>query len=691
MEKALLIAEKPDLMRKIKAVYDAHKSELNYHIDFVAQVGHLVCLMTPKEISEEKYGKWTLSEYPTIYPYQYKVKENTADVFSNIKKTYDAGNYDYIIHAGDPDQEGELLVRLVLNKIGNKKPVKRFWTNDLSENSILHALKNLKDDNEYNSLFNSAIVRQHTDYQFGMNFTAVATLMMNDLCKLGRVKGYIVYAIAKKEDEVKNYVETKTYKPAFSYQGLEFVNPEGKQTESEAKGLNPNTNKAIVTEVKVEKKTKKPDKLFKLSTLQMAAFKSLKMSDKKTLEVLQSLYEKRAVSYPRTDCEYISTETDVEKIKNKIIGSFAITPEVMTKSSADILKDKSYCNDKAIASEGHTAIIPTGESASMTEDEKALYELICRRFLAIFAENKVTLHTKVTATPENSSLPYEYTEKSDVTPGFEFIINPQYETVKPSGVSFTKDMVLTPIEFFVKECVSTPPTRYNVASLIKALDNPENYSDEDGEKIKYAIGTPATRANIINECIENGYISVSGKGVYSATNKAMLVIQNYKDMPIFNPTESAKWEAFLIKIRNGELSAKDTQDELMKELTDAITKMKSLQVTPLKERAGGGKVLGKCPNCGHEIVSGKFGAYCSNKCGMLVSKAMGKPLTDKQVEDILAGKKVLMKGLKSAKGTYDAYVTLAGTSPFNYQKQDGTYAKGIGFKFDMTFPKKGKK
>ncbi len=690
MEKGLLIAEKPDLMRKIKAVYDSHKSEFNYNLDFCAQVGHLVSLMTPKEIDAEKYGKWSLSDYPTIYPYHYKVKENTKDVFTNIKKTYDAGNYDFIIHAGDPDQEGELLVRLVLNKMNNTKPVKRFWTNDLSEHSILSALKNLKDDNEYNNLFNSALVRQHTDYQFGMNFTAVATLMMNDLCKLGRVKGYIVYAIVNKENEINNYVETKTYKPMFTYNGLEFISPDAKNTEDEASRINPNTNTAKVVDVKTEKKTKKPDKLFKLSTLQMAAFKALKMSDKKTLEVLQSLYEKRTVSYPRTDCEYISTETDIETIKNKVLSLVSVSPSLLTKTSDTILKDKTYCNDKAIASEGHTAIIPTGENATMSDEERALYELICKRFLAIFASNKETSHTKVTAIPEGSDVTYEYTEKYDINSGFEFVINHDYEGPKPSGVTFTKDLTLVPIAFSVKECVSTPPSRYNVASLIKALDNPENYTDEDGEKVKYAIGTPATRANIINECIENGYINVSGKGVYSATNKAMLIISNFENIPIFNPTESAKWEQYLTKVRSGELSAKDTQDELIKELTAAVNDMKQRTVTPLKERAGV-KVIGKCPKCGHDIAVSKYGAFCVNKCGMFVNKAMGKDLTESQITSILAGKKTLIKGLTSQKGKYDAYLTLAGTQEFSYQKQDGTYAKGYGFKFDISFPKKEKK
>ena len=688
--KGLLIAEKPDLMRKIKAVYDSHKSELNYTCDFCAQVGHLITLKTPKEIDEEKYGKWILSDFPIVYPYQYKVKPDTADVFSAIKKLYDSGKYDFIIHAGDPDQEGELLVRLVLDRIGNKLPVKRFWTNDLSDASILGALKNLKNDTDYNNLFNAAILRQHVDFQYGMNYSPVTSLKMNDLCRVGRVKAVIISIIVARENEIANYVETKTYKPMFLYKDLEFVYPEGLKSPDEAKKMLPMDNKAKVIDVKVENKNKKPEKLFKLSTLQMAAFKAMKLSADDTLATLQSLYEKRVVTYPRSDCEYISTETDIEQIKNKIIKNYPIVPDALTKTSAELLKDKSYCNDKAIAKEGHTAIIPTGESASLSGNEKTLYDIICKRFLGMWGANKVTKHTKVLAINEkNPNMVYEYTEKEDVIPGYEFIYDPHYEVVRGSGITFTKDMVLNPVQFSVKECTSTPPSRYNVASLLKFCDNPEGYEGEDGEKIKYTIGTPATRAKIIEECIQNGYI-YNKNGVYSATQKAILLIKNFADISIFDVTESGKLEEILIKVRSGELDGKEGQDIFLKKMALGINQMKGITATPIKER-GGMKIIGKCPKCGANVAVGKYGAFCVDKCGMFLTKAMGKDLSEKQVEDLLNGKKILVKNLSSVKDKskkYDAYLKVKGVSSFTYKKQDGTMTTGYGYDFEMTFPKK---
>ncbi len=686
----LLIAEKPDLMRKIKAVYETIESALPYSCDFTAQAGHLVALKMPNEIDPEKYGKWNLDQYPIVYPYRYKVMPDKTDLYSKIDTALKSGKYTGVIHAGDPDQEGELLVRLVLGMSRCSLPVKRFWTNDLSEASIEKALKNLREDAEFDPLFQAALIRQRTDYQFGMNLTGTVTKKMGDKCLLGRVKAPIIYILAKREAEIRNYVEKKTYKPAFTYQKCEFVYDKGFDTPELAMKENPNTDEATVVEYKSEKKTTKPPKLFKLSTLQVESFKVLKMTGSKTLEVLQSLYEKRLVSYPRTDCEFISTETKIGDIKTKVVSILSFNEALLTKNPDDVLKDKNYCNDKAISTEGHTAIIPTGEKPSdLTKDQKDLYELICRRFLAIFGTNKLTLHNTLTANPKGSTNPYVYKEKADLEPGFELIINEKYEVATSSGIAWSNGMLLKPIELKAKESVSQPPKRYNNGSLIKALDHPDNYEDDDGNKIKYAIGTPATRSNIIDQCIGNGYFE-DKKGVYYATPKAEILVQNFENIPIFQPIESGKWESMLTKVRQKEAEPQKVQEYLIEEMIDSITKIKGMDVSPIKVSA---KELGKCPHCGASVLSGKFGAYCEKKCGMMVSKAMGKDLTDAQVSSLLAGKKILLKGLwsKTKNKSYDAYLTPKGITESSYTRQDGTKATGFSWNFEMSFPDNKKK
>lgn len=688
--KAILIAEKPSLMRSIQDAYNKHKGELNYEVDFLCQVGHLLGLKLPKEISADKYGKWSLSYMPELYPYEYKVISGKHDMVSKINTAINSGKYDFVIHAGDPDQEGELLVRLVLDYVGNTLPVKRFWSNDTTEVSCIKALKNLGDDADYDSWCDAALTRQHADYQFGMNATGIVSLKMGDLCKLGRVKAAIIALVAQKELDIKNYVEKITYKPIFDYENCEFSSDKIFDEKTDAEAYNPKMDKATVVSVNVENKKKKAPKLFRLSTLQAKANRELKFAPDETLKILQSLYESKAVSYPRSSCEYISSEVDIGGIAKNVLREIETDTSLLTRDPSEVIKDKTYVNDKAIASEGHTAIIPTGEglSSSATAKEKSLYELICRQFLAIFAKEKETRSIKVVAIPDGSDKKYSYSESIDVEEGFELVLNPKYKKKEASGVSFTQGMVLSPIQFQAKECVSKPPTRYNGASIIEAMTKTDAYEDENG-KVKYEIGTEATKASIVKECIENNYIDVKSN-VYYATEKAEKVYAAFGDIPLFNPVESGRWESLLNHVRTGSMSAKEVEKELIDAMYESSEKMKGIEVEKLSK--SGGESLGKCPHCGADVLKGKFGAYCSGKCGMTLGKYRGKALTDSQIKSLLAGKKVLVKGLTSKDGkSYDVNITPDGVESFSYTKKDGSTVGGLQWKFVTEFPQYKKK
>lgn len=688
-EKALLIAEKPSLMREIQGVYKKHKDEIGIDIDFVAQAGHLVGLKLPKEVDAEKYGHWNLAEFPIKYPFEYKVNPGKNDLVKTIRDSVKKGGYDYIIHAGDPDGEGELLVRLVLDYIGNSLPVKRFWSNDLTEGAILGTLKNLQPDSNYDHIYEAALVRQHSDYQFGMNCTGTLTKKVGDLCKIGRVKAPIVSIIAKRELEIRNYVEKKTYKPAFKYKGCEFIFDKAFETPELALKDIPKTEYADITEAKYEKKSAKAPKLFKLSTLQTEAHSKLKWSGAKTLEVLQSLYEKKAVSYPRTACEYISSQVDIGHIAKKVLREVEVDNHLLVREPSDVLKDKAYANDKAIAAEGHTAIIPTGEGLrSSSSDEKALYEIICRRFLAMFGPSKETMSVKVTGVPTGSKDPYIFTESYDIAPGYELILNPAYKMKKDCGVKFDKGTNIHPIEFFAKELVSQKPPRYNDGTLIKALETPEKYEGEEGA-VKYKIGTPATRANIIEECQKNGYF-YKEKGSFVATDKAVSLYQAYKDIPLFMPVESGRWEEMFDHIRSGKTDYKEIEDTLFSKMEESVDLIKNGKVASFGTASGkSSESLGECPSCHKsEIKTGKYGPYCPNKCGIVFGKVFGKELSDKEWKKVLKGEEIHVKGLVSKKGTkYNACLKPGNVEEFSYTKKDGTKASGKSIHFDMEFDK----
>lgn len=671
--RALLIAEKPSLMRTVKEAYLKNRSKITDDIDFLAQAGHIIGLKTPKELNKEKYGIWSLDTIPEIYPYEYRVNEGKENLLQEIKRSLDSGNYDYVIHAGDPDGEGELLIAETLEYLGNELPVKRFWSNDLTESAIVNALLNMKDDCIYRPIYDAALTRQHADFQFGMNVTSGASLRLGDLCKLGRVKAPIISIIVQRELELENYVEKKSYKPAFHYKDCEFVLDTAYDTEDEAVKHLPDADCAKVLDVDVKKKTTKPPKLFKLSTLQVEAHKQLKWAAAKTLNVLQTLYEAKATSYPRSACEYISSNEDIGGIAKKVLQEGVFLPDMslLTKDPSDVQKDKTYCNDKAIASEGHTAIIPTGEGlpANATPDQKALYEIICRRFIAMFTTSKETQTTKVTASPKGTEDVYEFSETVDLVVGFETILNPKYEQRHGKGVAFQKGMELNPISLHAKECKTKPPSRYNDGSLIKTLDNPAAYEDEEGDKTKFKIGTEATRANIIEECIQNGYFTKE-KSQFYATEKAKIVYNAFKTIPLFDIQESGRWESLFEKIRHSEMQGDQVEHELLNQMKFSVSAIKNMEIgQKIKKESKESEELGKCPKCGESVATGKYGAYCKGKCGINLSKAFGKTLTDTQLKSILNGKKTLVKGIPKKddnKKTYDAYLTKEGVSSYEY-------------------------
>ncbi len=703
MSKALLIAEKPSLMREIQKVYKKHKDEIGIDIDFMAQAGHLVGLKSPKEIDKEKYGKWNLASFPVVYPYEYKVNEGKNELVKNIREGVKKGGYDYIIHAGDPDGEGELLVRLVLDYVGNKLPVKRFWTNDLVEGAILGALKNLQPDSNYDHIYEAALVRQHSDYQFGMNGTGTLTCKAGgDLCRIGRVKAAIVALIAIRELEILNYVEKKTYKPAFKYKGCEFVLDKVFDTPEKALAEVPKTEYADIPEAKYEVKRSKAPKLFKLSTLQTEAHSKLKWSGQKTLEVLQGLYESKAVSYPRTGCEYISSQVNIGHIAKKVLGEIKVDGSLMVREPSDVAKDKAYANDKAIAAEGHTAIIPTGEGirSGASADEKALYEIICRRFLAMFGPVKETMSVNVTGIPTGTKDPYVFSESYDIKPGYELILDPGYKMKTGTDIKFEKGQSIHPIEFFAKEIVSKKPSRYNDGSLIKALETPEKFEGEEGV-IKYKIGTPATRAGIIEDCQKTGYFHKE-KGAFVASDKALAIYEAYKDVPLFTPVESGKWEEMFDHIRSGKIPSGEVEDTLIKKMEESVEMIKKGNIRPYELEGSKGKgkgkaaegdkkmngSLGDCPVCHNPVQTGKYGAYCSGKCGMMFGKVFGKELSENEWRKVLSGEAIHVKGLKSKAGkTYNATLKPGNVEEFSYTAKDGSKKSGRSIHFDLEFDK----
>ena len=656
--KALLIAEKPSLMRTIKAVYDKNKSAVGMDIDFTSQVGHLLRLKMPDEINPA-YKKWNEDNYPMDIDFQYKTDPKTYETFKKIKDALKSGKYDCVINAGDPDQEGELLIRETLDYLHNRLPVYRFWSNDLTDGAVLNALKNLHDDKEYDSLYEAGLARQHADYKYGMNLTGLFTVKTGNLTRIGRVKGAIVRLLVDREREIKNFVPHSDYKHAFHYEGFDLIGETLFKAEEEAKTSF--ASSADITEVKEQDKSIKAPKLYKLSTAQTDAYKIFKMSAKDTLATIQSLYEKGFLSYPRTDCEYVSEQTDAKGILASVLSLYDVDSSVL-QAVSDVVRDRTYFNNKAISEEGHTALIPTGRKpSSLTTDEQKIYDMVTRRFIAIFARPKVIHQIAVKAVSSDKEN-FSSTVSWDIEAGWEAILNPSYQKKeKPSLGNPRKEHVASP-DWHVHEVKAKCPSRYTNGSLVAAMEHPAKV-----EGVTYKIGTPATRANIIEDCKKAGYYTES-KGQYFATEFAENVIDNFGTLPLFSVKNTGEWEQKLIDVRNGVQNGPALEEAMDKDLDSQIDAVKRQTVKALEHTSSpnGSRTKGspmakgairKCPLCGGDIIENSKAFGCANwktGCRMTIWKNfMGTKITKSDAEKLIAGKSIKKKVTSKAGKTWE--------------------------------------
>lgn len=665
--KALLIAEKPSLMRDIRDAYQSHRREIGYEIDFVAQQGHLLGLKMPEEVNPV-YKRWDLAALPMEVPHRYKVLTGRGQA-ANVKQIKDAiasGNYDFVIHAGDPDQEGEILVRETLNYAHNTLPVKRFWSNDTTQEALFRGLLSLQDDAEKDDLAKAGFLRQSLDYDYGMNLTRAMTLKSSALIRMGRVKAAVLKIVCDREEEIESFVPSSTYERAFTYNGMQFVD-DSEQFETQAAvtaGMEHIPTTAEVVSCQTKQKVTKAPKLYKLSTLQSDACK-IGFTAASTLATLQSLYEKQMVSYPRTGCEYISSHVDVENIYHAVapmLGTVYSEHGLSPRPFSEVTSDRTYCNDRAIASEGHTGIIPTGQMRQdLSEYEKRIYGLIVRRFVAICMPPKRSEITSIIAKDENGYR-YEHRATNDIDPSFEYVLNPKYNRKSFDFHPQAHD-ILQPVTFEPKEIAKKCPSRYTDGTLITYMENPKGYEDADGRKIKYTIGADSSRSNILEECIACGYFIRNGKSL-TPTPFARAIIDQYGDLELFHVDTSAQWEGVLEDVRQGEADASAVYTQMITSLHETVSDIKvrelaSLEgLAPSRGKKGQGKKsysgtktsLGNCPCCANGKVMENPKAYgCSNwnadpKCGFTIWKnSFGTTITKTDVKKLLSGNAITKK------------------------------------------------
>ena len=698
----LVIAEKPSVAQSIAAVLGATQRKDGYleGNEYLVSwcVGHLVELAQP-ESYEEAWKKWSYESLPIIpQEWQHEVKSDTKAQYQILKKLMHDDRVDAVVCATDAGREGELIFRLTYNMAGCRKPMKRLWISSMEESAIRDGFHNLRPGSDYDNLYKSALCRQEADWLVGINGTRLFTVLYGGKAlKVGRVQTPTLAMLVDRESKIMNFKKEAYYMAHIMENGLDAVSEHiSDKTEAERIAGACENGQALVTSVVKEEKWVAPPKLYDLTTLQRDANRLFGFTAKQTLEYTQSLYEKKLVTYPRTDSQYLSDDMEgtAKNVIEAIFNSLLFEQNIMF--NPDI---KRILNSKKVTD--HHAIIPTMEIIkqdlkAIPESEMKILSLCANRLLCATGEKHIYNSTKAVITCNNTV--FKVSGKEVWKNGwkeFEDFFKNSYKTAEDKSDAeeekklpeLHEGMMIAVEQTKVSEHFTQPPKHYTEDSLLSAMERAgaEDMGDEVERK---GLGTPATRADIIEKLVKDGFVKREKKQMIP-TEDGMKLITILPDI-VKSPKLTADWENELTLVSKGDVAAEQFMSEIETMVSDLVKTYHSVS-DEQKAMFGAGKrtqeVLGKCPKCGADVVKGKFGAYCTGKCGMNVGKALGVTLSDSQVKSLLQGKKILVKGLKGKKGSYDAYLIPESIEKFSYTK-DGKEIKGFQYKFKMEFPQK---
>ena len=694
----LVIAEKPSVAKSIADVLgaldrqDGYFEGGGYLVSWC--VGHLIELAEPESYGEQ-WKKWTYESLP-VNPehWQYEIKEDTKEQYDVLYGLLHDSRVDEVVCATDAGREGELIFRLVYNMASCKKPMKRLWISSMEESAIREGFDNLKPGSDYDHLYHSALCRQEADWLVGINGTRLFTVLYGGkVLKVGRVQTPTLAMLVERESKIMNFKKEQYFMVHILCGSVDAATERiDNKTEAEKIAGACLNGQALVTSVAKEEKTVAPPKLYDLTTLQRDANRLFGFTAKQTLEYTQSLYEKKLCTYPRTDSQYLSD--DMEQTAGNVIE--AIFSSILFEENMMFNPDiKRVLNSKKVTD--HHAIIPTMEIAkadlaALPETEQKILSLVANRLLCATGEKH--LYETVKAELSCGGYTFAASSKSVLKNGwkdFEDVFKRSFRTTEDKEQEdkklpeLSKGQTFDGVQTKISEHYTTPPKHFTEDSLLSAMERAGNEDMSDDVERK-GLGTPATRADIIEKLVKDGFVKREKKQMIP-TEDGMKLITVLPDV-VKSPKLTADWENALTLVAKGEMEREDFMADIETMVSDLIHTYHEVSDEQKKMFAQEQKVLGKCSNCGGEVVKGKYGAFCKNKCGMNVSRIMGVALSDEQVESLLTGKKTLLKGLTSKAGKkYDAYIIPSGTEEYHYTK-DGEEKSGVQFKFVMEFPNK---
>lgn len=633
----LILAEKPSVGRALSSVVGANKTNKGYIEGggYIVSwcVGHLVGLKNPNEYGCDWEQRWSFSQLPMIPDsWQFKVTESTKEQFGIVKALMGRDDVTEIICATDADREGECIFRYVYQMARCRKPVKRLWVSSLEESAIRQALATMKPMSDYDNLFYAGFSRAKADWIVGMNGSRLFSCRYGGKLNIGRVQTPTLAMLVKRDYDVKHFVKQKYFTADITCDGFTLSSARI-DDETAVNDLVSSCEEKPVTVklVKKEVKTVNAPKLYDLTTLQREANKTHGYTAQQTLDYTQNLYEKKLVTYPRTDSQYLSddmeqTALDVLRLCNTYLGFNMVHTPVLRK----------VINNKKVT--GHHAIIPTSGIATadlngLPAGEKNILVLVARKLMCASAPAHKYEAVKVTA--ECNGTEFTARGKTVLDMGWKryAVKSADDKDDDKSLPVLTEGQVLTG-SLSKGEHFTSPPKPYTEDTLLSAMEHAgQDEYDEDSEK--KGLGTPATRAAVIESLVKNGYAERKGKQIIP-TDRGIDLVSVVPD-EVKSAKLTAEWEMKLRQVEHGQYSADSFMSEIEQNVREMCGKYgKSDNSVSFSD--GKFESAGRCPKCGAEVINGKFGWYCKAKCGMNVAKVFGVTLSDAQVKGLLNGK-----------------------------------------------------
>ena len=679
----LVIAEKPSVAQSIAAALgvkgkkDGYIEGGGYLISWC--VGHLVELAEAAAYGEQ-YKKWSYDSLPILpHEWQYTVSADKGKQFKTLKELMHRADVTEVINACDAGREGELIFRFVYHVADCKKPMRRLWISSMEDDAIRNGFDNLKDGKDYDALYASALCRAKADWIIGINATRLFSCLYNKTLNVGRVQTPTLKMLADRDAAIMGFKKEKYYHVRLALPGAEAVSERlTDKTTAETLKTACETSQAVCVSVTREKKTVSPPKLFDLTSLQREANRIYGYTGKQTLDLAQSLYEKRLLTYPRTDSAFLTEDMGGTAAQIAAL----LTGKLPFMQGAEFTPDVSRTLDSKKVSDHH-AIIPTMELtktdlAALPESERNILTLAGARLL--FAAAEPHIYEAVTAVFSCADTEFTAKGKTVLYAGWKDLERRYRSTLKgkPDTDDEDSDLVSDVPDFsegqtFLSPAAkvtahdTTPPKPHTEASLLSAMEHAGS-EDTTQDAERKGLGTPATRAAVIEKLVKSGFVERKGKQLVPTKNGNNLVCVLPDSLT--SPKLTAEWENTLTLIAKGQSDPDSFMqgiEDMARELVKTYPFLSGKDKELFKEEK---PVIGKCPRCGSPVYEGRKNYYCDNKdCAFVMWKndrffeERKTTFTPKLAAALLKSGKAKVKGLYSPKTgkTYDGTVLLADT------------------------------